>query len=56
MREALSRRYVTINMLTTIKSTIPYSIFPGNPEAHLFEVRCTVADPDPVGQKFSPPT
>ena len=35
---------------------IRYSIFPSNPEAHLFEVRCTVADPDPAGQKFSLPT
>jgi len=33
-----------------------YSIFPSNPEAHLLEVRCTVADPDPAGQKFSLPT
>src|SRR5258708_26480117 len=35
--------------------TVPirYSIFPGNPEAHLFEVRCTVDNPDPAGQKFS---
>ncbi len=38
--------------------TVPirYSIFPGNPEAHLFEVRCTVDNPDPAGQKFSLPT
>jgi len=35
---------------------IRYSIFPASPEAHLFEVRCTVADPDPAGQKFSLPT
>jgi predicted metalloprotease with PDZ domain len=35
---------------------ILYSIFPSRPEAHLFEVRCTVADPDPGGQKFSLPT
>jgi predicted metalloprotease with PDZ domain len=35
---------------------IRYSIFPSNPEAHLFEVRCTVADPEPSGQKFSLPT
>ena len=38
--------------------TIPirYSIHPSSPEAHLFEVRCTVAGPDPAGQKFSLPT
>jgi len=35
---------------------IRYSIFPSNPEAHLFEVRCTVADLDPAGQKFALPT
>src|SRR5258706_13544435 len=35
---------------------IRYSIFPGNPEAHLFEVRCTVDNPDPWGQTFSLPT
>ena len=35
---------------------IRYSIFPSHPEAHLFEVRCTVDNPDPWGQKFSLPT
>lgn len=35
---------------------IRYSIVPANPEAHLFEVRCTVDNPDPWGQKFSLPT
>jgi predicted metalloprotease with PDZ domain len=39
-----------------MKTPIRYSIFPGNPEAHLFEVRCTVTDTDPAGQKFSLPT
>ena len=34
----------------------PLLDLPGNPEAHLFEVRCTVNDPDPAGQKFSLPT
>lgn len=34
---------------------IRYSIAPLSPEAHLFEVRCTVADPDPEGQQFSLP-
>ncbi|HYL18230.1 MAG TPA: PDZ domain-containing protein [Burkholderiales bacterium] len=28
---------------------------PKNPEAHLFEVRCTVHDPDPAGQVFALP-
>jgi predicted metalloprotease with PDZ domain len=36
--------------------TIRYAIFPSHPEAHLFEVRCTVDNPDPTGQKFSLPT
>ena len=35
---------------------IRYSIVPSNPEAHLFEVHCTVDNPDPPGQKFSLPT
>ena len=34
---------------------IRYSIAPLSPEAHLFEVRCTVADPDPQGQAFALP-
>lgn len=34
---------------------IRYSILPSKPEAHLFEVRCTVDNPDPWGQKFSLP-
>ena len=34
---------------------VRYSIVPLSPEAHLFEVRCTVADPDPRGQQFSLP-
>src|SRR5882672_9111715 len=38
------------------KPQIRYSILPSNPEAHLFEVRCTVDDPDPAGQMFSLPT
>jgi predicted metalloprotease with PDZ domain len=38
------------------KPPVRYSIFPSNPEAHLFEVRCTVDNPDPQGQKFSLPT
>ncbi len=39
-----------------MQTRICYSIFPANPEAHLFEVRCTVDNPDPSGQKFSLPT
>ena len=38
------------------KPQIRYSIFPSNPEAHLFEVRCTVDNPDPWGQIFTMPT
>jgi len=34
---------------------ISYTIFPKHPEAHLFETSCTVADPDPAGQKFALP-
>ncbi len=37
------------------KPQVRYSIFPSNPEAHLFEVRCTVDNPDPWGQTFSLP-
>src|SRR4051794_33153724 len=33
-----------------------YCISPSNPEAHLFEISCTVDDPDPAGQRFSLPT
>jgi predicted metalloprotease with PDZ domain len=34
---------------------IHYCIGPKSPAAHLFEVACTVADPDPAGQRFSLP-
>jgi predicted metalloprotease with PDZ domain len=34
---------------------IRYSLSSSNPQAHLFSVRCTVADPDPAGQRFSMP-
>ncbi|EEA02979.1 peptidase M61 domain protein [Burkholderia sp. H160] len=34
---------------------IRYTIVPGNPAAHLFEVTVTVADPDPAGQRFMLP-
>ena len=33
-----------------------YSIWPKDPAAHLFEVRLTVAEPDPEGQVFALPT
>jgi predicted metalloprotease with PDZ domain len=34
---------------------IRYTIRPANPEAHLFEVICSVAKPDPAGQRFALP-
>ncbi len=34
---------------------VRYRILPKSPEAHLFEVTCTVADPDPSGQRFALP-
>ncbi|MFN0314486.1 MAG: M61 family metallopeptidase [Burkholderiales bacterium] len=34
---------------------VRYSIVPKHPEAHLFEVTCVVADPDPAGQRFALP-
>ena len=36
-------------------SAILYSIRPLNPEAHTFEVCCTVRAPDPAGQRFALP-
>ncbi|MDR3213331.1 MAG: PDZ domain-containing protein [Azoarcus sp.] len=36
-------------------SFIRYAIRPSRPEAHLFEVRCTVPEPAPDGQVFSLP-
>jgi predicted metalloprotease with PDZ domain len=33
-----------------------YRIVPRDPHAHLFEVRCTVDDPDPGGQEFRLPS
>jgi predicted metalloprotease with PDZ domain len=35
--------------------TTHYRIVPLDPKAHLFEVRCTVDDPDPAGQRFRLP-
>lgn len=34
---------------------IHYRITPIRPEAHIFEVSCTVTDPDPEGQRFALP-
>ena len=36
-------------------ATIRYSIRPTRPEAHLLEVCCTLAEPDPAGQRFALP-
>ncbi len=37
------------------EAAVHYRICPRNPGAHLFEVRCTVADPDPDGQRVGLP-
>lgn len=37
------------------RQTIHYAIRPLDARAHLFEVRCTVPDPDPQGQRFALP-
>jgi predicted metalloprotease with PDZ domain len=37
------------------KTPVRYRVLPRNPEAHLFEVTCTVEDPDPDGQRFALP-
>ena len=37
-------------------SVTSYQITPRDPHAHLFEVRCTVDDPDPAGQRFRLPS
>lgn len=34
---------------------VRYSILPARPEAHLYRVSCTVAEPDPAGQRFALP-
>jgi predicted metalloprotease with PDZ domain len=39
----------------TRRPPIRYRIQPKHPEAHRFEVSCTVADPDPAGQRFALP-
>lgn len=37
-------------------SPVHYFVALSNPDAHLFEVRCSVVDPDPAGQAFRLPT
>jgi predicted metalloprotease with PDZ domain len=39
----------------TPRPPIRYRIQPSHPAAHRFEVRCSVADPDPAGQRFALP-
>ncbi len=39
----------------TSETPVHYRIIPSQPAAHLFEVTCTVAEPDPAGQLFSLP-
>ena len=34
---------------------VHYRVFPSSPQAHLFEVTCTLTDPDPEGQRFALP-
>jgi len=38
-----------------MSAPIRYSIVPARPEAHLYRVTCTVAEPDPAGQEFALP-
>ena len=38
-----------------MKNGIRYRLCPTNPDAHLFEVECRVAAPDPSGQRFALP-
>lgn len=41
--------------MTSTTAPVRYTITPSHPEAHLFEVTCTVAAPDPAGQRFALP-
>jgi predicted metalloprotease with PDZ domain len=41
--------------LSRSAAPVRYTITPSHPEAHLFEVICTVAVPDPAGQRFTLP-
>jgi predicted metalloprotease with PDZ domain len=38
-----------------VTEALHYRITPRDPAAHLFEVRCTIPIPDPMGQRFSLP-
>jgi predicted metalloprotease with PDZ domain len=38
-----------------VSDPIRYTVAPERPEAHLYRVSCTVADPDPLGQQFALP-
>jgi predicted metalloprotease with PDZ domain len=38
-----------------VTALIRYTVLPEHPEAHLYRVSCTVADPDPSGQEFALP-
>ena len=39
-----------------MSSSIRYTVVLAHPDAHRFEVHCTVDDPDPGGQAFRLPT
>lgn len=39
-----------------MSAPVRYSLIPRSPEAHLFEVRCSIDDPAPEGQSFRLPT
>lgn len=43
------------NRAVPASAPIRYRIQPVDPAAHLFEVACTIADPDPTGQRVSLP-
>ena len=51
----MSARSASVRRSPTALRPVEYRIRPLNPGAHLFEVSCTVADPDPAGQVFSLP-
>lgn len=42
-------------MHSSDKAPVHYSVFPKDPAAHIFEVHCTIAEPDPEGQRVSLP-
>ncbi len=57
VNQAIARSTFTIQIKTMKSSRYPvrYSVFPKQPEAHLFEVTCTVSQPDAAGQIVSLP-